>query len=55
MEKFWKFIKDEDGLETVEYAVMGGLIIVALITAITLLSGNITAGFNRLATTIVTQ
>ena len=27
MEKFWKFIKEEDGLELSEYAVIGAIII----------------------------
>ena len=30
-----KFVKDEDGLTTVEYAVAGGLIVAALVTAFT--------------------
>ena len=45
-----KFIKDEDGLTVVEYAVAGGLISLAVVAAFTLLGttvaaviGNITA------------
>jgi len=41
-----RFLKDEAGLETVEYAVMTALIVAALITAITLLSGAISGRFN---------
>ncbi len=41
MEKIVKFFRDEDGLELSEYAVMGALIIVALVTAVGLLSDQI--------------
>lgn len=40
-----RFVYDEQGLETVEYAVMTALIVAALIAAITLLSGAITTRF----------
>ena len=45
MERLWKFIKDEDGLETPEYAVMGALIIVGLVAAVAALRGQIVATF----------
>jgi Flp pilus assembly pilin Flp len=35
MEKIWKFIKDEEGLETVEYAIILGLIVATTIGLIT--------------------
>ena len=38
-----KFVKDEDGLTTVEYAVAGGLIVAALVTAFTALGGAVGA------------
>ncbi len=41
-----KFILDEQGLETVEYAVMTALIVAAMILAITTLSGTISARFD---------
>jgi pilus assembly protein Flp/PilA len=41
MERIWKFIKDEDGLELSEYAVMGALVILAAAGTITLLGGSI--------------
>jgi pilus assembly protein Flp/PilA len=34
MEKIWKFIKDEDGLEVVEYAIILGLIVVGVIATV---------------------
>jgi pilus assembly protein Flp/PilA len=49
MNKIWKFIKDEDGLELTEYAVIGALIVIAVVVAITALSTQITAAFNRLS------
>jgi len=42
-----KFMKDEQGLELVEYAVMTALIVAALVTAITLLSGAISGRFGE--------
>lgn len=44
--------KDEQGLETVEYAVMTALIVAALVTAITLLSGAISNRFDGVRGTI---
>jgi Flp pilus assembly pilin Flp len=40
-----RFVSDEQGLELVEYAVMTALIVAALVTAITLLSGAIETRF----------
>jgi len=45
MKKIWKFIKDEEGLETPEYAVMGALIIVGLVAAVIALREQIIATF----------
>ena len=47
-----KFVSDERGLETVEYAVMTALIVAALVTAITLLSGAISSRFGEVQGTI---
>ena len=52
MERLWKFIKDEDGLETPEYAVMGALIVVALVGAVFGLREQIQGVFERMATVI---
>lgn len=54
MKKLINFFKDEDGLETVEYAVMGGLLVVAITAAITALSGAVGGEFGRL-TGIITD
>jgi pilus assembly protein Flp/PilA len=49
MKKLIQFFTKEDGLELTEYALVGALIAIATIAAITALSGGITAAFNRLA------
>lgn len=45
MEKIIRFFKDEDGLELSEYAVMGFLIIVTIVGAVTALRARIAAVF----------
>lgn len=45
-----KFIKDEDGLTIVEYAVAGGLITLAVVTAFTTLGTAVGTQLARLAT-----
>jgi Flp pilus assembly pilin Flp len=40
-----RFVTDEQGLETVEYAVMTALIVAAMVVAITALSGAVTGRF----------
>ncbi len=43
-----KFIKDEEGLTIVEYAVAGGLITAAVVTAFTALGGEVRAVIGRM-------
>jgi Flp pilus assembly pilin Flp len=45
MKAIKKFMSNEEGLETVEYAVMTALIVGAMVTAIGLLAGSITGQF----------
>ena len=47
-----KFVTDEQGLETVEYAIMTALIVAAMVVAVTSLSGAITGRFNEAQTVI---
>ncbi|MCL4216165.1 MAG: Flp family type IVb pilin [Candidatus Hydrogenedentes bacterium] len=42
----YSFVRDERGLETVEYAVMTALIVAALVTAIGLLSAAVSGRFD---------
>ncbi len=44
---FKKFVQDEAGLETVEYAVMTALIVAAMVTAIGLLAAAVTGRFGE--------
>ena len=52
MERFWKFIKDEEGLETVEYAIIGALITLAAIVTITAVGGQVNTKFGELLTAL---
>ena len=45
-----KFVKDEKGLETVEYAIIAGLIVVGTIATIVSIGGWVNAKFNALNT-----
>lgn len=47
-----KFIRDEDGLTTVEYAVAGALVAAAVVAAFTALGTSISANINNLATIV---
>ena len=49
LRRFWS---DEQGLETVEYAVMTALIVGALVVAVTALSGAIQGRFGEVETTV---
>lgn len=52
MNTLMKFLKDEEGLETVEYAIMLAFVAVGLFIAIVLLSGAVGNKFNS-ATSII--
>lgn len=45
-EKILKFLSDEEGLTTVEYAVAGALITVAVVAAFTTLGGSVAGTIN---------
>ena len=47
-----KFVRDEDGLEMVEWAIVGALILTAAATAITSLSSAVSSKFTDLDTLI---
>ena len=52
MKAIQRFFQDEQGLETVEYAVMTALIAAALVTAIGALSAAVSGRFGSVTTTI---
>ena len=47
-----RFVKDEAGLETVEYAIIAGLIVVATIVTIGLIGDWVAAQFQALLTAL---
>lgn len=49
-----KFVKDEDGLTIVEYAVAGGLITVAVVAAFVILGGNVNTKITALGNAVGT-
>jgi pilus assembly protein Flp/PilA len=49
MERFKRFIKDEEGVTAIEYALIASLIAVAIIGAVTLLGSDLSAKFNTIA------
>ncbi|MFO7965586.1 MAG: Flp family type IVb pilin [Desulfobacterales bacterium] len=54
MKKILNFIKDEQGLETVEYAIILGIIVVATIGFISTIGGWVRDQFSALATALTT-
>ena len=50
--KFMKFLKDEDGVTSVEYAVMAALIALVVIAGATILGQNTDATFKDVADVI---
>lgn len=51
---FKKFLADEQGLETVEYAVIAGLVVAGAITTITAIGLWVAARFEQLETALNT-
>lgn len=47
-----RFFKDEKGLETVEYAIIAGLIVVGVITTIAAIGGYVRIKFQALASAL---
>ena len=52
MKKLMAFFKDEDGLETVEYAIILGLIVAGTIGLIVTLGGWVNQQFQRVVTEV---
>ena len=48
MNKIMRFIKDEEGLETVEYAIIAGLIVIGTIATIAAIGGWVNTKFEAL-------
>ena len=45
-----KFVRDEAGMETVEWAIMAALIVAGLVVIITAIGGNVNTAFTKLQT-----
>jgi pilus assembly protein Flp/PilA len=52
MKKLMRFIRDEEGLTTVEYAIAGGLVGAAVIAAFQLLGGQVSRIINGIMTAL---
>jgi len=48
MNTFKRFFADEQGLETIEYAIIAGLIVVGIIAVMSTIGGKILQKFNNL-------
>lgn len=55
MKKLMAFLKDEDGLETSEYALMGALIVIGLVVAVQTLEGAIEGTLSDMTSAINTR
>ena len=52
MNSIMKFLRDEEGLTTVEYAIAGALVSVAVVTAFTTLGTNVNTTIEALGTAV---
>ena len=55
MNRFSKYLKDEDGATAIEYGLIAGLVSVVIITAVTLAGDNLTGTFDAIATALDTS
>jgi len=58
MEKMWmllkKLVKEEEGMETVEYAVVGGLVVIVGVAIWLILGQNVSTRISQLASAVST-
>lgn len=52
MNRLLTCMRDENGATAIEYGLIAGLVAVVIITALTLLGGNLTSTFNSIATSL---
>ena len=56
MEKMWmllkKLVKEEEGMETVEYAVVGGLVVIVGVLIWRVLGNNVSTKISQLASAV---
>jgi pilus assembly protein Flp/PilA len=49
MKRLLKFVKDEEGLVAIEYALIATLVALAIVLSVTLVGTNLTSTFNKIA------
>lgn len=49
MEKFWKFLKDEEGVTAIEYGLIAALIAVVIIAAVVVVGQDVSQTFSEVA------
>ena len=54
MKRIMEFLRDEEGVTAIEYALIAALIAVAIIAALGTLGGDISATFNEVAQEVAT-
>jgi pilus assembly protein Flp/PilA len=52
MKRLLKFVKDEEGLVAIEYALIATFVALAIIASITVLGGTLNAAFTKISTAI---
>ena len=55
MNQVMKFLKEEDGATAIEYGLIAGLIAIAIIAALTTLSGGLSELFNKIGGRLKTE
>jgi pilus assembly protein Flp/PilA len=50
---FKKFVRDERGVTALEYAILAGVVVTAVLAGVSFLSSGLSKGFENLSSTIV--
>lgn len=52
--EFSRFVKDESGATAIEYALIAGIVSIAIVAALTQISGTLQGSFNNIGTQLDT-
>lgn len=55
MNQVMKFLREDDGATAIEYGLIAGLIAIAIIAALTTLSGGLSSLFNKIGGRLTTE
>jgi Flp pilus assembly pilin Flp len=55
MEKLWNFLKDEEGIETIEWAVLAGVFALGMIATITAFIPEIDLVYTKISGTLLAK